>query len=139
FLGIGVAALDRVGLGDAVVADRAGRSVAVAPIDGGGEVGGMIARVGVGEGGDCDGAGVGTFGGADRHPARCAQRRVGNGRRAGGTGGVAAVIADRDADGVGAFLGIGVAALDRVGLGDAVVADRAGRSVAVAPIDGGGE
>src|SRR5262249_42025536 len=134
--GIGVAAEDVEAAGG-VGLDGAGAGAAVAPGDGGGEVAGSGRRVGVGEGGD--GAAEGGAGDGDDGPAAGGQRGVGH--RDGGLADArqlaAPGVADVHRDGVAAFLGVDVAALD--GVGAVVVGDAATGAAAVAPVDGGRE
>src|SRR5205807_633051 len=135
-LGVDVVARD----GERAVgpADHARGGGAVAPVDGGTEVGARTGRVGVGERRHHHVAGAAPLGGADRQ-GRGAQAGVGHADRGGGAGAGPAVVADRHAEGqaVG-LLGVGVRAADgehAVGAGDR----GGGGAAAVAPDDGGGE
>src|SRR5207253_2552497 len=128
-VGIGVAARDGVLAGAAVVADRAARGrAAVAPGDGGAEGAGVVALVGVSEGGPTQHAAVaGPLRAARRGLAYTALFRSGHGGCAADGRGAAADIGHADADVVAALVGIGVAARDGVLAGAAVIADRAAR------------
>src|SRR5207253_2767751 len=116
FLGVGVRAGDGVARRGGVVRHRAsGRGGIIAPVDGGGEVGRVIARDRVGKGRATQHATVGSALGTARRGVRAARQRPVADRRGAGDGGRAtAVVHYLDAQVVRAGGGIAVRSGDGV-------------------------
>src|SRR5439155_22147915 len=141
----GVAALFGIGVAGkhaegaiAVVLDQAGiRGAPIPPIDGRAVVGDHSTGVGIVEGREHHRAGGRSFHGADRLADR-AQGGIVYLGRAGGGRHAAALVGDRDADGVGSFLRVIVASQD-VETTAVIRRHKPVRDVAVAPVDRGRE